>query len=113
MEQTVLGGMSGLTIGEVLGWIIALATVTVTIGKAVDWIASKRKKLPCAEHAKMLETDKRKIDTLEEMVRQQSAANSVIFRSLFALTNHEITGNSVDKLRESRDELNDYLLKRK
>ena len=34
----------------------------------------------------------------------------MILQGLLVLINHDITGNGVDKLKETRDELNEYLI---
>ena len=52
-----------------------------------------------------LDNDKRSIDELK-------ASNNIILRVLFALLNHEVTGNSIDKLKETQTELQDFLANR-
>jgi predicted amino acid dehydrogenase len=56
-------------------------------------------------HTEMLERDNRRIDREEESTR-------VIMRAMFALLNHEITGNSVDELKRARDTIQAHLAER-
>jgi hypothetical protein len=50
-----------------------------------------------------LAKDKVRIDSLED-------GNKVLLRGILAMLNHEITGNSVDKLKAAQDEITKYLI---
>ena len=50
-----------------------------------------------------LDRDKKRIDSLEEGQR-------ALCRGMLALLNHEITGNSVDKLQKAQTDITDYLI---
>lgn len=52
-----------------------------------------------------LDMDKKRIDSLEE-------GQKAICRGVLALLNHEITGNSVDKLRDAQSNMTEYLINR-
>lgn len=54
-------------------------------------------------YGECLHNDKIRIDSMEQEQR-------LICRSLLAMINHELTGNSVDKLKEMRDDLQNYLI---
>ena len=47
----------------------------------------------------------RLITSIETNLAAQKATDKLILKSLNAITNHMIDGNSVDKLKEARDEL--------
>ena len=47
----------------------------------------------------------RRITSIETNLADQKATDKIILKSLNAITNHMIDGNSVDKLKEARDEL--------
>lgn len=47
----------------------------------------------------------RRITSIETNLAAQKATDKLILKSLNAITNHMIDGNSVDKLKEARDEL--------
>lgn len=52
-----------------------------------------------------LAMDKKRIDSLEE-------GQKVLCKGMLAMLNHEITGNSVDKLKAAQQGLTDYLVER-
>lgn len=52
-----------------------------------------------------LDRDKKRIDSLEE-------GQKAICRGVLALLNHEITGNSVDKLKDAQTNMTEYLINR-
>ena len=45
-----------------------------------------------------------------ERIKKVEDGNRVIMKALIAMMNHEINGNSVDKLQKALGELNDYLI---
>lgn len=49
--------------------------------------------------------DHNELEKLEE-------GNEKICKCILAITDHELTGNSVDKLREAKNEMQDYLIKK-
>ena len=61
------------------------------------------------EHEKYFSADKKQI---EEIKIQMQKSNTVILRSLQALILHSISGDSIDSLKHSKEELDDYLLNR-
>ena len=50
-------------------------------------------------------TDHNTLKTLE-------TGNEKICKCVLAITDHELTGNSVDKLRKAKDEMQDYLIEK-
>lgn len=54
------------------------------------------------EHSRKLASDEERIDDIE-------ASNHMILQSLFVIINHDITGNGIDKLKNQRDELQEFL----
>lgn len=57
------------------------------------------------KHEQFLNQDKLRIDEIDE-------SNKILCKSMLVLINHEITGNGIDKMKQARDELQDYLIKR-
>ena len=55
------------------------------------------------DHTAKLEKDHKRLTNLEEAIR-------VLMRSQIAQLDHEISGNSVEKLKESRTEIQQYLI---
>lgn len=107
MEQ-----ISGITVVELVAWIIAAAGGLYTVIKLIDLLISKRKKYPCDERMTMLTNDKIRLDKLDSFKTEQTKANAVILRSINALINHEITGNSIEKMKEVQAEISDFLISR-
>jgi len=55
------------------------------------------------DHDEKLKKDHERLNRLEEAIR-------VLMRSQIAQLDHEISGNSVDKLRDSRNEIQQFLI---
>ena len=73
---------------------------------------------------------KRRIDALEKLhkddqksnegrfktdliaIEQLEESNKRICKCMVALMDHEITGNSIERMKKTRDELNDYLIEK-
>ena len=55
-----------------------------------------------------------KHDTLlnddNERLKDVEASNKMILQCLLVIINHDITGNCIDKMKEARDELQEYLI---
>lgn len=57
------------------------------------------------EHDEKLERDYKRLNELE-------SGSRVMMRAMMAMLSHEISGNSVDKLKEAMDEIHKYLVNR-
>ena len=87
--------MTFLWVGAALvAFVIAVWTLIDKIKKASEWRRSIDQKL---------DSDKRRIDVVED-------GNKAICRGVLALLSHEINGNSVDKLKDARDVITEYLI---
>lgn len=90
--------------------VLALCGVVGTVGKAIDVLRScfdpgrKRDQRLAACEAK-LDRDHKRLTALEE-------GNRELCRAMLALLNHEITGNSVDKLKVAQEALTSYLVEK-
>lgn len=112
--------VSGITLGELVAFILAVSAAVVAIAKAIEVVAKRIKKVhPCEERMKMLDNDKRHLESIDEILvelknanKEQIKANGVMFRGISALINHELSGNDVDILRNARDEMQDFLTKK-
>ena len=65
------------------------------------------------KHETMLQNDKRNIDDMAEDIKSTKNALSVLLRSNRALLSHGINGNSIEKLKASADEIDEYLISRR
>lgn len=55
------------------------------------------------KHSEILDRDNVRLKEIE-------SSNRMILQSLLVLINHNITGNSIDKMKTIRDELQDFLI---
>ena len=108
-------------LGICIGALLILAGAVNTIGSAVEKIVRMRKaaKVPndvqtaqikeltgrVNKHDEFLANDKKKLDDFGSSTR-------VIQRALLALLEHGIDGNSIERMQNSRKELEDHLINR-
>lgn len=57
------------------------------------------------KHDSLLDTDNRRLKEIED-------SNKMTLQCLLVIINHSITGNGVDKLKQTRDELQEFLIKK-
>lgn len=58
-----------------------------------------------ARHSQLLDTDNERLNDIEE-------SNRMVLQSLLVIINHEITGNGIEKMKDTRDKLQEYLIER-
>ena len=58
-----------------------------------------------SRHQEMLDNDNKRLKELEE-------SNKIIMQSMLAIMSHEIDGNHVEDLKQARDDLQKYLIRR-
>lgn len=99
--------------------LLSIAGAIATIGKAADTIKGWRKpkvdaeadtRTTLADHAKKLDTDKRRIDCHDEQIGDIRDMSRAMCWALKAILSHEINGNSTDKLKSANDKLDAYLI---
>ena len=93
--------------GSVLMWalgvIIAVGGAAAVVAKMFSPFRKVQAKLK--KHDELLDNDKRKLDEHEESMK-------LVLRAQMTLIDHELTGNSVDRLREVKNDINAYLINR-
>ena len=62
------------------------------------------------DHEQKLVKDFERMNTIDKTLCDVEEYDKVICKSLLVLLNHEITGNGVDKLKEQRDVLEQFLI---
>ena len=55
------------------------------------------------KHDRLLDKDNQRIHKIEE-------SNQLILRCMLDLINHEITGNGIEKMKKTRDDLQEFLI---
>lgn len=61
-------------------------------------------------HDKMLANDKRHIEEMDERLSSLKTESAMTLKGVRALLSHEINGNSTEKLKESYDNIDNYLI---
>lgn len=90
--------------------ILAISSAIVVVGGGVGYIAKlikpvKALKSTVESHSKMLDRDNKRFLELEDATKVQN-------KVLLALVSHEINGNSIDKLKQAKESLEDYLIEK-
>lgn len=113
-----------LTFGQLIGAIVVLV---VLLGAYNTFMSAwknhlemkKQQSAPLDElkarvdtHDKMLANDKRRLEENEERLAALKRESSMMLRGVRALLSHEINGNSDDKLMESYEAIDEYLVSR-
>ena len=57
-----------------------------------------------------VERHKQLLNEDNERLKDVEVSNKMILQCLLVIINHDITGNGIDKMKEARDELQDYLI---
>lgn len=55
------------------------------------------------KHDKLLDRDGKRLQEIED-------SNKMILQCLLVIINHDITGNGIEKMKEAREELQDFLI---
>ncbi len=93
-----------ITSSQILGF-CALATALYGLYKIIVELKkpSTTLKAEVEKHKEYLANDMTRLNEMEE-------SNKMILKSLLVIINHDITGNGIDKLKEVRNELQEYLI---
>ena len=116
--------MENINIGDFLGElfivIMFLAGVVTIIGGAVAIIkkwhnSSKTKKQGdiINEHTEQIKVLDHRVEKLEAKADEQDRYISVMCNSMLALLDYNINGESTEKLKHARDDMEDYLISKK
>lgn len=93
-----------ITSGQILG-VCSMIAALWGVWKIVKEIKKPNDDLKAqvANHENMLASDHDRLKDVE-------ASNKMILQCLLVIINHDITGNCIDKMKEARDELQEYLI---
>ena len=91
--------------------IVALSNAWKILAKYLHPEADLREKIE--KHEEMLENDNRRLKQLEKQLAADEEFDGVMSIVMFAMLNHMLSGNDVDKLKSARDELQKYMARRK
>lgn len=114
--------LTDITFGHILGLLAMLVLFVEVYNKFATARANRRNEKKLREapvemltarvdaHDKLLANDKRRMDEMDERLAAIRKESAMTLRGVRALLSHEINGNSDDKLRESYDQIDEYLL---
>lgn len=98
-----------------------MADYTVSISELL-WIAGAictlaaawkiLKDNPISKHETILKEHEAKIKQGFEKMEHSEEAEKLLVKCMFVIIDHEITGNSVDKMKEIRAEMQEYLIEK-
>ena len=102
------------TVTQLWQMFVAMCGSFATVAGAVAIIYNIRQKAKqpdterdeaLSKHQEMLDNDNKRLKELEE-------SNKIIMQSMLAIMSHEIDGNHVEDLKQARDDLQKYLIRR-
>lgn len=93
-----------ISLGQIL-WICSFIAAIWGVWKIVEEVRKPNNDLKetVEMHSELLDKDNKRLAEIEK-------ADRMILRCMLVIINHDITGNGIDKLKETRDELNDFLV---
>lgn len=93
-----------ITSEQILGF-CALVTALWGIWKIVKELKKPNNDLKetVAKHDQLLINDNKRLKDIED-------SNKMILQSLLVIINHDITGNGIEKMKEAREELQEFLI---
>ena len=97
--QTILAFFGGITV--IAGGMSAIFKLFNPV---------KELKEQVCEHEQKLANDFERMNAIDKILCDVEEYDKVICKSLLVLLNHEITGNGIDKLKEQRDVLEQFLI---
>lgn len=103
--------MEALTLVQIRDFVIVLVAILafiVLIGNVVKTIKEWRQPGVSVSRWRT-EMDENMRDNTDR-IKKVEDGNKVIMKALIAMMNHELNGNSKDKLQKALSELNDYLI---
>ena len=98
----------------ICGMIIAVGGACAIVAKLFAPIKRIEARLEALEkkHAHDQKENAEKLDKDHNDIHQLEASNRHICECMLALMDHEITGNSIERLKEARNSLNKFLINR-
>ena len=100
---------------NILWQYVSFACVIITtLGGAGAIIISIVKwwKQPDKDRDKMLNEHEKKLDNDHKRLMELEESNKIMMQSMLALMSHAIDGNHTEDLRQARDDLQKYLIRR-
>ena len=90
--------------------LLAIGGAIITIGGAATYISKATK--PARDLVQRVNAQDKKLDNDNRRLNDLEKGDRAQCKALLAMLDHTITGNSVDKIKLARDDLNKYLIER-
>jgi hypothetical protein len=108
-----------MNINEIISLVLMIAGLITAVGGAIavikKWISdskpSKHEEIIKEQSEQIRKLDER-ISVLEMSNRKQDKFTNAMCSSMLALLEHNINGNSIEKLKEAKEELQEFLIHR-
>ena len=85
---------------------------TIAGAAAVIYAIYKKAKQPDTERDETLERHSKLLDNDNKRLKELEDSNKIIMQSMLALMSHAIDGNHTEDLKQARDDLQKYLIRR-
>ncbi len=97
-----------ITSGQIFAFCSFIAAVWAVVKIAIEIFkeitkGDKELKIKVEEHEVKLRHDNERLITIEDSTK-------MIMKGMSVLINHNLTGNGIDKMKEARDELQEFLI---
>lgn len=100
--------VTGQTLLAICGGITIILAAITSLTKMFSPFKELQKMVQ--EHSVVLKNNENEFKNLTKAIEHQDATQREICKSLIVIMNHEITGNSVDKLKAQQEELQTFLI---
>lgn len=92
--------------------LLAICGAISVIGGTINLLLNWKKESKITLHDKAIVDHETRIRKLEDESKGQGEFTKVLCNSVLALVSHEINGNSIDKLKDAQEELQEFLVNR-
>lgn len=106
--------MDKLTGADLRSFVVVLAALVVLAGGILSLAKNWRDlRKPSDDLVKWRRDTDEKLDRDNKRLNTLEDGNKVLCQGMLAMLNHEITGNSIDKLRIAQEAMQNYLINRR
>lgn len=93
-----------ITSNQIMGF---CALVTALWGL---WKIVKELKKPNDDLKELVEKHEKRLNNDNDRLKEIEDSNKMMLQCLLVIINHDITGNGIDKMKEARDDLQEFLI---
>lgn len=74
------------------------------------WKIVKELKKPNDDLKELVEKHEKRLNNDNDRLKEIEDSNKMMLQCLLVIINHDITGNGIDKMKEARDDLQEFLI---